>query len=206
MQEQQAIEQIRIIRETMQRASRQFFTSPWQFIEWGILIFLGCLATLIMQANNATEHLAMLWIGIFIIGGALESISWLQEASKKGVDPLTPYFMKIWWVFLSLIAFGVIFTLVFYQLGQPLYIVGLWHCLMGVAVYNLVLLGDHREFIWFGTLQWVAGLLALTVLYEHAVWVAMFGFGISCTLMGIYFLIKEKRRPEKELVKEETIR
>jgi len=38
MEQQEALEQIKLIRDTMQKASQKFFFSPRQWIEWGFVV------------------------------------------------------------------------------------------------------------------------------------------------------------------------
>ena len=56
MEQQEALEQIKLIRETMQKATQKFFFSPWQWIEWGIVVIIGGLITHWLLAIGDTAH------------------------------------------------------------------------------------------------------------------------------------------------------
>lgn len=194
---EQAMQQIRQIRETMARASRTFFMSAWQWIEWGVLIALGGIGTLYLLKHKLSEHIPFIWIALFILGGALETIIWYRGAQERGINPLQPFYLKIWGVMLGLFVLAFFYTLIFVQIGLPLYIPGLWLLIIGICILILVFLGDRKDLIPIGTLELISGILASSVLLDYSIHVGIVAFGFGSIVMGIYQLYMDKKHRSK---------
>ena len=199
MDQQEAFEQIKLIRETMQQATRRFFFSPWQWIEWGIVVIIAGLTTQWMIAANKSEHIVLLWVAAFIIGSVLEGVAWVLEAQHRGYDPFSPIYLKMWGIFLCMMLPGVIFTIVLVQINLPLYLVGLWLITIASVMFVLVILGERRELMLFGMFMLIGGLLSLSLLLQQAMLVGVACFGMGGLLMGVYLLIKDKTIKKEDL-------
>ncbi len=198
MQQHEALEQIKLIRDTMQKATQKFFFSPWQWIEWGIMVILGGLITQWLMAIGGTAHITTVWIGVLIIGGTLEGVIWLLDAQRRGIDLFSPFILKIWGVFACFLAPGFIMTPVFVQLDLANYLIGFWLMITGSAMFMLVLLGDRKDIIWMGLLLLVCGILSVSIFVEHALYIGVLSFGCGGLIFGIYLLVKEKRHQKSE--------
>lgn len=191
---EEAIEQIRHIRNTMAQASKHFFMSAWQWIEWGVLIILGGLVTLYLVHQNKSEHITYIWIAIFILGGALETIIWYRGAQDRGINPLQPFYLKIWGVLFALMMVAIFYTLIFVQIGLPLYIPGLWMLVFGICIFMMVILGDRNDLILMGSIQVISGILASSLLLDYSIHVGTISFGFGSTVMGLYQLYNDKKQ------------
>ena len=194
MEQQEALEQIKLIHETIQKATLHFFFSPWQWIEWGVVVIVGGLATIWMQATDNTEHILMVWLAVFIVGSTLEGVAWVLDVQHRGYDPLSPIYLKIWGIFFCLLLPAAVFTVVLAQLHVPLYIVGLWLVTVSAAMFMLVFFGERRELMYFGIMMLVGGILAVSILIDQAVWVGIVCFGGGSLLTGLYLLIKDIKK------------
>lgn len=190
MDQNEALNQIKYIKETMEKAGHSFFFSPWQWIEWGILVVIGCIATLFLNLDS--NILKLIWLVVFIIGGTLETWLWLKGSKNRGIDPFTPFAVKIWGILFMFILLGIILTFIFLHVNLPLYIPGIWLILTASCLLSLTLFGLRKELIVFGILLYIAGLLSISIFVEYSVLLAMIFFGINGTLLGIYQLLTKQ--------------
>jgi len=193
MEQQEALEQIKLIRETMQKATHQFLFSPWQWIEWGVVVIIGGLTTLWMQATNNTEYILMVWLAVLIVGSTLEGVAWLLAVQHRGYDPLSPIYLKIWGIFFCLLLPATVFSIVLAQLHLPLYIVGLWIVTVAAAMFILVLFGERKELMYFGALMLIGGILSVSIFIDQAIWLGVICFGGGSLATGIYLLIQDNK-------------
>lgn len=197
MEQQEALEQIKLIRETMQKATQKFFFSPWQWIEWGIVVILGGVITHWLLAVGDTTHITTVWVSVLIIGSILEGVAWILDAQRRGIDLFSPFVLKIWGVFGCFLAPGFIMTPIFVQLDLANHLIGFWLMITGSAMFMLVLLGDRKDILWMGLLLLVSGILSVSIFVEHALHIGVASFGVGGLLFGIYLLFKEKRDQKK---------
>ncbi len=197
MEQQEALLQIKHIREMMQNASHKFFFSPWQWIDWAIVVLVAGGLTQWQLSTGSTAHIPLLWIAAFVVGSTLEGIAWILDAQSRGLDPFNPFLLKIWGVMFCIILPPIIYSIVFIQLNLPYQLVGLWLTSMGAAMYALVLLGERRDLLWFGTLMLIVGILTFSILLEYAVLVGTLSFGLGGLTMGLLLLYKEKHQKKE---------
>lgn len=190
---EQAMQQIQHIRNTMAQVSRRFFMSAWQWIEWGILVMIGGVITLYLVQQNKSEHITYIWIAVFILGGALETIIWYKGARDRGINPLQPFYMKIWGVLFAMLTVAIFYTLIFVEIGLPLYIPGLWLLIFGICVFIMVILGERNDLVLMSSVQVISGILASSILLDYAIHVGTIAFGVGSTVMGLYQLYTEKK-------------
>lgn len=198
MEQQEALEHIKLIRETMQKATHQFFFSPWQWIEWGVVVIIGGLVTIWMQATNNTEHVLMVWLTALIVGSTLEGVAWVLDVQHRGYDPLSPIYLKIWGIFFCLLIPATVFSIVLVQVRMPLYIVGLWLVTVAAAMFALVLFGERKELMYFGALMLIGGILSVSLFVEQALWIGVICFGGGSLISGIFLLIQDKNKFHSE--------
>jgi len=175
----------------MSNASERFFFSPWQWIEWGILVIAGCVLNLFFLTNP--NHLLFLWISIFFLGGALEMIIWMRSIQHRGMEPFNPFLLKIWSIAGLFLMIGVIYTLVFFQLAKPEYIPGLWLIVTGLAMYTFTIMGARIVIFIFGTVYVFGGILASSIFINHSIYLLMISFGFGSVLCGIFMFLTQKK-------------
>ena len=195
MKQSKAEQQLKYIHEIMNKATHDFFFSPWQWIEWGLLVIAGCLATIFIRLE--ATNLIILWLLIFVVGGALETWIWLGSAQKKDLNLSSPFYQKMWGVLGLFIIAGVILSIVFLQVKLPLYIPGLWLLLFGSCLFTLVLFGSRKDLNLFAITSYVAGALCLTLLVNYSLYFLLIFFGVNSTLVGTFQLIKAKKKRGK---------
>lgn len=190
MKQEEALGQIKLIREMMQKASDRFLFSPWQWIEWGVLISVGYIITLLLQKYGQSGYIFFLWLSIFVIGSVLETYIWMTAARERGIEPFNYFILKLWGVAFTIMAMSIILTFVFISLGHILYIPGLWLMTMGVIMISFFILSDRKNLFVFGIAQMVGGLLAVSFMLKFALLIGAVFFGIGALINGIYLLIK----------------
>ncbi len=189
MNQEEALKQIKLIREMVQKASERFLFSPWQWIEWGVLVIVGCLLTYWLQSIGS-NNIIFLWIAIFIIGGALESYIWMVAARQRGVEPFNTFILRLWGVGCTIMLMAIILTFVFVTLHQSLYIVGLWLMTIGTMWLSFSIMAERKDLLLFGTVQMLGGILAVSFLLKYSLLVGAVFFGIGALAHGIYSLTK----------------
>lgn len=190
MDQKEALERIRYIKETMARATHSFFFSPWQWIEWGLLVVAGCLVTLVMSLSSV--QLITLWISIFVVGAILESWIWLNAASQKGIEPSDPFYLKLMGVMGLFLLLGMIMTFVLVKAGGPLFVPGIWLLITGSCMFTLTFFGARSDFLFIGTANYLGGILAVTLLVHYSVHILLFAFGVLGILQGFFQLWKKQ--------------
>lgn len=198
MEQQEALEQIKLIRDTMHKASQKFFFSPWQWIEWGVVVLVGGLLSHWLIAVGDTRHMTTVWISVFIVGGTLEGVAWILDAQRRGIDPFSPFVLKIWGALGCILLPPIFFTVILVQAHLPLYIIGLWLITTGAGMLMIVLLGERKELTLFALFMLVSGILSASIFLDHALHIGVFCFGFGTLLMGIYALVKDKKDQTKE--------
>ena len=199
MEQEEALEQIKLIRNTMQKASHKFFFSPWQWIEWGVVIILGGILTHWLLAIGDTTHISTVWIGAFIIGGTLEGVAWLLDAQRRGIALFSPFTFKILGLLVCYLIPGFLMTPVFVQLGLASHLIGYWLINMSVVIVALVLLGERKDYLVMGAQLLVCGLLSVSIFVEQALHIGLASFGVGGLVFGIYLLVKEKQDQKSEV-------
>jgi hypothetical protein len=194
MEQQEALEQIKLIREMMHKASQKFFFSPWQWIEWGVVVLIGGFLSHLLIGRGDTTHISTVWISVFIVGATLEGVAWILDAQRRGVDPFSPFVLKIWGALGCILLPGIFFTIILVQLHLSIYIVGLWLITTGSAMFMIVLLGERKELFLFGLVMLVCGIASASIFIDQALHIGVFSFGLGSLIMGVYVLIKEKKQ------------
>ncbi len=192
MNNKEALEQIKHIRAMMEKAYEQIIFSPWQWIEWGILVIIGCLATMWLASHQQTSHLLLLWILIFIIGGALETLIWMKTAEKRGIEPFNPFVMKIWGIAGIIMVQAIVLTIVFGHLQMYQLIPGLWMTSFSGLFFILVIMGAKTEILMFAIVLAIGGILSLSILVNYSIILLMISFGVSCIAFGTYSVLNKR--------------
>lgn len=198
MDQEEALKQIKLIRQIMYKAAEHIFFSPWQWIEWGLLITIGCALTIWRPFTIQQNHLLFLWIIIFILGGALETLIWMRAAQIRGIEPFNPFILKIWGVAGCIMMIAIIMSLVFFQLCLFLYIPGLWMLSIGAVLYACVILGGRKRLLIYGTILIVSGIVALSFFVTWSLYVLMVGFGFGALFFGFLQLFMDKKNKTRE--------
>lgn len=194
MNQEEALKQIKLIREMVQKASERFLFSPWQWIEWGALVIVGCLTTYWLQSIGRPDNIIFLWIAIFITGGALETYIWMVAARGRGVEPFNPFILKLWGVAFTTMVLAIIFTFVFINLHLALYLPGLWLVTMGVVMVNFFIMAERKDMLLLGIVQMIGGILAVSFLLKYSLLVGAVFFGVGSMSHGIYSLTKRSAK------------
>ena len=196
MEQNEALQQIKYIREMMDKASQRMFFSPWQWIEWGALVMAAGIWTQHMLNRGQQHYILYLWIIVFIVGSTLETLFWMREAQMRGVEPLNPFLMKVWGIALGIFLIPIVFTPVFINIHLPQYIPGIWMLSIGVAMFAWVLLSIRKEIWIFCELMLISGILSVSLFLDHSLAILTWSFGLGGFLMGIYLMLTQKRNKE----------
>jgi hypothetical protein len=198
MDQQEALDQIKVIKRIMESVSQQMFFSPWQWIEWGMLGIFGSLATIYLWHQQQVSEVLFLWIAIFVVGGVVESFIWLKSVQHRGIEPFHPFVKKTWSIAGLIMLLALILSAVFIRTGQLLYLPGLWLLDLGVIVLVIVILISKKEMLLIGGELLAGGVLAVSLLLDDSILVFLVCFGIVSLVMGVYMLIVERKNANKQ--------
>ncbi len=198
MKQEEALDQIKYIRDLMDKATDRMFFSPWQWIEWGFLGLAGGLITEWLIKTNQYSFILNLWIIIFIIGGTLETFFWFREAKSRGIEPFNPFLMKMWGIAFSIFLFPIIFTTVFIQIDQAIYIPGLWLISTGIAMFSMVIFSVRKILLFFCETMVISGILAVSIFLKYGLEIFTWVFGFGALLIGILLLIVHPKKGAKK--------
>lgn len=126
-----AIESLRYIRDTMERAS-QFTAVPGR---GGVLMGMSALvAALIASRQPTASAWLMVWLAEAAVALAIGCIAVLMKARATGLSVWSPPARKFSLAFAPPLAVGGLLTLVLAPAGLTQVLPGVWLCLYGVAV------------------------------------------------------------------------
>jgi hypothetical protein len=129
--DQHARENIRFIRETMERASSFTAVPGWGGIVMGITA-IG--AAFIASRVHSVQPWLLVWVAEAIVGIAIATWTSLTKAREAGMPLLSGPGRKFALGFAPGIFAAVLLTMALYRLGLPAAIPGAWLLLYGVSV------------------------------------------------------------------------
>jgi hypothetical protein len=129
--EAHAADNLRYIRETMERAASFTAVPGWGGVVMGITA-LG--AALIAAGQKSAEGWLLTWIAEALVAFVIAACAMVWKARAAGVPLLSGPGQKFALSFAPPIAVGVLLTLVLYQAGVSAAIPGTWLLLYGTAV------------------------------------------------------------------------
>lgn len=161
-------------------ASRPFFSTPWSWVAWAVLLPLAALATPLAYAVRAESGVLLLWSLAIFAGGLAE----LFTVGRKGLFRRAPAIAG--WAFrqqsnLSIAALVLSAGLLF--AGDARLLPALWLLLLGHSLWGLGSLA-FRPMAHAGLIFQAAGLAALWPTVPPLVALAA-GTGVGCAWMAL---------------------
>ena len=99
MKPEQAIEDLKIIRQVMSRTLPSMVMSGWQGISWGVVSLLGGTLTHHYCVAGTTSFtspgISLLWILLLIVGGTAETFFYIRKARRNRISLLSPVVKNI---------------------------------------------------------------------------------------------------------------
>jgi len=190
MEPDDALKDIKTIRKLMTQAARPIFFSPWQWIEWGIIVLVGCILTYWLGSHITQSNLAFLWIFLIVLGGFLETVIWYRESKAHGVEPINTFSLQLVLVAFLVFFIAIIFSIVFIQLQHLQYIPGAWMLSIGVALWIIAIFSARRDLVPLGIIQILGSLLAVSFLIDYSLLVTALCLGIGPIVWGVVLKIR----------------
>jgi len=126
-----AIEDLRYIRETMERAGSFTAVSGWGQIAVGIIAFAAALLAL---GSSSAERVVWTWIAAAVASATVAGLSMAHKARKAGVPLLSGPGRKFALGFVPPLAAGALLTAALYRAGLLTWLPPVWLLLFGASV------------------------------------------------------------------------
>jgi len=175
-----AIEDIRFIRETMERSSWFTAVPGWGGVAMGATALV---ASWLASRQQLPSSWIAVWLGEAVLGGSIALVATQRKAQSAGAPLTSGPGGKFAWTFLPPIIAGAILTAALYFSGRPSLLPGMWLLLYGTGVLTG---GAFSVAIvrLMGLSFMVAGVGALLLPAWGNAFLA-FGFGLLHILFGI---------------------
>ena len=168
-----AIDNLRFIRKTMERAGSFTAISGWGIVGAGITAFA---AAPIAIAQATPSRWIATWIGAAIVALAVSATTTARKAKRSGEAMASGPARKLWLAFAPPLVVGAVLTVLFVRLQLPQLLPGTWLLLYGTAV--LVAGAFSIPIVPFMGLSFmVAGVIALFAPAQLGNWFMVAGFG-----------------------------
>jgi hypothetical protein len=168
-----AMDNLRFIRETMERAGSFTAVSGWGMVGVGLI---ACVATFVAWRQPTTER----WLAVWLVAAALavtsSSAATIRKARRAAMPLVTGAGRKLVLAFAPPMVTGALLTVVLVQLDLLSVLRGVWLLLYGTAV---VAAGTWSVRIVpvMGACFMVLGAAALFVPRDFGAWLMLAGFG-----------------------------
>ena len=175
------MDNLRFIRETMERASSFTAVSGWGLIAVGITALLA--AGLAAWQHNSIIWFVV-WLGEAVVAFLIMALSTILKAQAVHVSLLSGAGRKFWLSFLPPMAVAALLTLVLFRQGMLGIIPGMWLLLFGTGVVTGGAFSVDTVPI-MGLCFMALGALALLCPVAWANWFMAAGFGGLHIIFGI---------------------
>ena len=181
-----AMDNLRFIRETMERANAFTAISGWGMVGIGVI---ACLATFAAWSQPSTERWVAVWVAAAALSMAVSFGMTARKAHRAGMPLVTNTGRKLMLAFAPPMLTGALLTVVLMQLDVPRLLIGVWLSLYGTAV---VAGGTYSVRIVpvMGFCFMAVGAVALFVPRDAGNWLMLAGFGGLHLVFG--FLIARR--------------
>ncbi len=177
---ERAMDNLRYIRETMERASSFTGISGWGEAAIGVT----ALAAAFLAHGKPFESWLAIWAGDALVSLLIAGWSMDRKARISGMPLLSGPGRKVAFSLFPPILAGVLLTVIFYQVGQTNYIPGVWLLLYGTGVVTGGMFSVRVVPI-MGFCFMALGAAALFGPVSLAVWFMAAGFGVLHIVFGV---------------------
>ncbi|MFQ6083002.1 MAG: hypothetical protein ACE5WD_06555 [Candidatus Aminicenantia bacterium] len=201
MNENQAQEELKFIKEMMKKASRTFIFSGWQWVSWGIIFSIGSLFTYLILIGKEVEEvgniLLFFWIGLSVVGILIEFLIFRKKVFKLGIGLFSKLVIQVTIAECFMTFLGVILTYVLINLNSYQYIPGLWLLVMGVT-FTIAGMFSFKEIIYSSLMLIVSGVIAIVILPNYSLLIFGLFAGLGFIIEGMKINIKHKEELRTE--------
>lgn len=174
------MDNLRYIRETMERASAFTAISGWG----QVVIGLTALAAAFLAHGQSVRNWIAIWMGDALVSMLIAGWSIDRKARASGLPLLNGPGRKVAFSLSPPLFAGLLLTVVFYQAGLTSYIPGLWLLLYGTGVITGGMFSVPVVPI-MGVCFMALGAGALFVPEAYTTWFMAAGFGLVHIVFGL---------------------
>jgi hypothetical protein len=188
----QYLEDLKEMRDLVQRHEERPIVEYWDFISWGILMILGTLLHARFFAASIDQALLVIWLPIIIIGGVIETLAWFYLVNRIGT-PITARRNQRFYLAAFLIMIATLFVL-YYLIHLKGPIPGMSMLLVSI-LFAFVAQMSYMALFLETALTLIAGIV-LTMLNVRGMPAAVgtgIYLGLTFIAIGIHTRILEKR-------------
>ncbi len=178
--DRRAADNLRFIRDTMERAASFTAVPGWGGVVVGVTAVLAGIAA----ANRPAQQAFLIWLGEAGIAILVSIIAVRRKSKRLDLSLQSSAARRALLSFIPPLIAGAVLTLVLYQLGNLDVLPGLWLLLYGAAVVTGGAFSVRIVPV-MGLCFMFAGALALASPLTWGNWFLLFGFGVLHIAFGI---------------------
>lgn len=170
---ERAMDDLRFIRETMERAASFTAVSGWGMVVVGLV---ACVAAQLAWRQPTTTRWVTVWLGAAVLASLVSLAATVHKARRAGIPILSGPGRKLLLAFAPPMVVGALLTVVLIRLDMPALLRGVWLLLYGTAV---VAAGTFSVGIVpvMGLCFMALGAVALFAPADWGAWLLVLGFG-----------------------------
>ncbi len=165
MKSEHALEDLRIIRDTLTRTSAGRSWSRWGGGgTWGMVFFIGGLVThfrcVVGEDSFRSPIIVFTWLTLVLLAVGGQILSHVIACRKDGLPAFPPLVNRLLAAFAAMLMLGTTFVYIFNQIEHYEYISGTIMLIFGVAMVLVGLFANSGSLV-LGALYCLCGLLAI---------------------------------------------
>ncbi len=176
------LDQISVIRQTMERSTAFTAVSGWGYCAMGATALV---AAVIALRQPTTEGWLAAWLAEALVAVTVALVTMQQKASRLGTQVLSVPGRRLFTGLLPALVAGGVLTVALIRVGDPRQIPGVWLLLYGVAVMQAGTF-SVRVIPLMGALFVLLGAVALSLPWFWANVLLAAGFGLVHIGFGVY--------------------
>lgn len=173
-----AQEQLELIEDALTRTRLNISSNSGQFLFWGWLVIVSCLAHFALLSLTSTPWHWLPWPVLMTFGAIVSFVKGMKDGRKQGVSTHVDRFMAWLWATSGLIFFVTAFMCMFYEIipipfmlaisGMATFISG------GVLRFKPLIIGGIMFFIcslaslWIPS-EWILPFYAMTIVFGYLI-------------------------------------
>ncbi len=194
MKSEHAMEDLRIIRDTLTRTSAGRSWSRWGGgVTWGMVFFIGGMVThfrcVVGEDPFRSPVIVFTWLALVLLAVGGQLLSHVSACRKEGLPAFPPLVNRLLVAFAAMLMLGITFVYIFIQIEQYEYIAGTTLLIFGVA-HVLVGLFANPDSLVLGALYCICGLLAVGPLSAWSFLVTALLGGIGSVGWGLWVFMR----------------
>jgi len=195
MKSEKAMEDLRIIRDTLARTSAGRSWSRWGGgVTWGMVFFIGGMVThfrcVVGEDSFRSPVIVFTWLGLVFLAVGGQVLSHVSACRKDGLPAFPPLVNRLLVAFAAMLMMGITFVYIFNHIEHYEYISGTTMLIFGVAMVLVGLFANPDSLV-LGALYCICGLLAVGPLCAWSFLVTALLGGVGSVGWGLWVFMRQ---------------